>query len=71
MIDKWVKKMLHDVHNKLNIIALPNVFKLTYDKDNNTLFLPLNYNMNDFLSISLLLYFPTTLFVIILNKLSD
>lgn len=58
MIDKWVKKMLHDVHNKLNIIALPNVFKLTYDKDNNTLFLPLNYNMNDFLSIVSSYSFP-------------
>lgn len=43
--------MLHSVRNKLNIVVLPSVLELTYDKDNNTLLLPMNYNINDLILI--------------------
>ena len=37
--------MYQDIRNKLNIIALSSVIELTYDKDSNTLLLPVNYNI--------------------------
>ena len=43
--------MYQDIRNKLNIIALSSVIELTYDKDSNTLLLPVNYNIQDFISI--------------------
>ena len=43
--------MYQDIRNKLNIIALSSAIELTYDKDSNTLLLPVNYNIQDFISI--------------------
>ena len=51
MVDKWVRQVLHSIRNKLNIVALPSVLELTYNKDNNTILLPVNYNINDLISI--------------------
>ena len=68
--------MYQDIRNKLNIIALSSVIELTYDKDSNTLLLPVNYNIQDFISIISHYSFPnlrilsTSLIIFVTSKFS-
>lgn len=50
--------MLHGIRNKLNIIVQSSAFELTYNKDNNTVILPINYHLDDLISIITNYSFP-------------